>query len=121
MQLDALDPILPSLMTCSGLLRKSCWYVLGNKMRFITGEGSGEVTHKCVLVKLLVSAGIDSGCCDRMGDEHPDISSALHSSVGHSSLWGSWHQDFVSETGRGHRAIMPRWEISQALQTKARK
>lgn len=90
-------------------------------MWFIAGRGSGEVTHESVLVRLLASAGIDSGCCDRMGDEHPDTSSVLHSSMGHSSLWGCWHQDFVSETGRGHRAIVPRWEISQSLQTKARK
>lgn len=95
--------------------------MLGNKIWFPTGRGSGEVTHECVLVGLLVSAGIGSGCCDRMGDEHPDISSVLHSSMGHTSLWGSWHQDFVSEIGRGHRAIMPRWEISQSLQTEARK
>lgn len=55
------------------------WFVreelLGNKMWFFTGRGSGEVTHECVLVGLLASAGIDSGCCDRMGHEHPDISS----------------------------------------------
>lgn len=95
--------------------------MLGNEMWFITGRGSGEVTHGCVLVGLLVSAGIDSGCCDRMGGEHPDISSVLQSSMGGSSLWGSWHQDCVSEIGRGHRALMPRWEIPQSLQTKARK
>jgi len=90
-------------------------------MWFITGRGSGEITPKCVLVGLLVSAGIDSSCCDRMGDEHPDVSSVSHSSMGRSSLWGSWHQDFVSEIGRGHRAITSRWEIAESLQTKARK
>lgn len=44
--------------------------MLGDKIWFLTGRGSGEAIHECVLVGLVVSAGISRGCCDRMGDEH---------------------------------------------------